>query len=267
MAFQPNRTDLPVMVWLPQGGFISDATPLFQPEFLLAKDVVLVVLQHRLGVLGFLSTEDAELPGNLGLKDQAMALRWVQDNIRDLGGDPDKVTIFGQTRGARLCTTTCCLPCPVSKSISWPAVVPIRDVGKRPLPASHHAVGGGAVSLGAPGGPPAGGLGFGRMVGCPATPDAANSTALVDCLRDVPVEQLMAVTPYITVSKLLLPVRPDARAWTANSSAHPATLIREGRYNRVDVLSGVTRDGAPSTQREGRRWLRPRSHKCHFNHL
>jgi len=52
MAFQPNRTDLPVMVWLPQGGFISDATPLFQPEFLLAKDVVLVVLQHRLGVLG-----------------------------------------------------------------------------------------------------------------------------------------------------------------------------------------------------------------------
>nr|XP_027208675.1 carboxylesterase 4A-like [Penaeus vannamei] len=113
---QPNRTDLPVMVWLPQGGFISDATPLFQPEFLLAKDVVLVVLQHRLGVLGFLSTEDAELPGNLGLKDQAMALRWVQDNIRDLGGDPDKVTIFGQTRGARLCTTTCCLPCPVASS-------------------------------------------------------------------------------------------------------------------------------------------------------
>lgn len=52
MVFQPNRTDLPVMVWLPQGGFISDVTPLFQPEFLLAKDVVLVVLQHRLGVLG-----------------------------------------------------------------------------------------------------------------------------------------------------------------------------------------------------------------------
>lgn len=49
---------------------------------------------------GFLSTADSELPGNLGLKDQTMALQWVQDNIHDLGGDKDKVTIFGQNAGA-----------------------------------------------------------------------------------------------------------------------------------------------------------------------
>nr|XP_027222306.1 uncharacterized protein LOC113814476 [Penaeus vannamei] len=113
---QPNRTDLPVMVWLPQGGFISDATPLFQPEFLLAKDVVLVVLQHRLGVLGFLSTEDAELPGNLGLKDQAMAPAGCRTTSATSAETQTRSPSSARTRGARLCTTTCCLPCPVASS-------------------------------------------------------------------------------------------------------------------------------------------------------
>nr|XP_027216592.1 esterase FE4-like [Penaeus vannamei] len=187
---QPNRTDLPVMVWLPQGGFISDATPLFQPEFLLAKDVVLVVLQHRLGVLGFLSTEDAELPGNLGLKDQAMALRWVQDNIRDLGGDPDKVTIFGQNAGGAAVHYH--MLSPMSSGLFQRAIMQSgAALCPWALREDHRQVA----------------FGFGRMVGCPGErADAANSTALVDCLRDVPVEQLMAVTPYITVSE-----RPSGR--------------------------------------------------------
>jgi len=67
---------------------------------------------------GFLSTEDAELPGNLGLKDQAMALRWVQDNIRDLGGDPDKVTIFGQNAGGAAAHYHMLSPMSSGKSVS-----------------------------------------------------------------------------------------------------------------------------------------------------
>ena len=50
-------------------------------------------------LLGFLSTGDSVLPGNIGLKDQNLALRWVKDNIRDLGGDPHQVTIFGVSAG------------------------------------------------------------------------------------------------------------------------------------------------------------------------
>ncbi|XP_063983590.1 juvenile hormone esterase-like [Diachasmimorpha longicaudata] len=93
---------LPVMVYVHGGEFVRGDTYMASvgPGFLLDYDVLLVAMQYRLGVLGFISTGDKTAPGNIGLKDQVLALRWVQDNIRNFGGDPDRVTLFGQSAGA-----------------------------------------------------------------------------------------------------------------------------------------------------------------------
>lgn len=65
--------------------------------------MIVVAIQYRLGVFGFLSTEDSAAKGNWGLKDQTMALRWVQEHIGQFGGDASRVTIFGESAGAVSC--------------------------------------------------------------------------------------------------------------------------------------------------------------------
>ncbi|VEN56833.1 unnamed protein product [Callosobruchus maculatus] len=95
----------PVMVFVHGGGFVSGSNRpdmLYGPQFLMTEDIVLVTINYRLGLLGFLSLKDRSLnvPGNAGMKDQVMALRWVQRNIQYFGGDPDNVTIFGESAGS-----------------------------------------------------------------------------------------------------------------------------------------------------------------------
>lgn len=72
----------------------------WSPEFILDKDVILVVPNYRSGALGYLTTGDEVSPGNYGMKDLVQALKWNRDNIQYFGGDPDRVTIFGGSSGA-----------------------------------------------------------------------------------------------------------------------------------------------------------------------
>ncbi|XP_046738791.1 venom carboxylesterase-6-like [Diprion similis] len=90
---------LPVIFFIPGGAFRSGSGGMYGPQYLLDRDVVLVTVNYRLGPLGFLSTEDDTVPGNLGLKDQVVALRWVQDYIKYFGGNRKSVTIVGQSAG------------------------------------------------------------------------------------------------------------------------------------------------------------------------
>lgn len=74
---------------------------MYGPDYLLQKDVVIVSINYRMNAFGFLSLDDPTLgvPGNAGLKDQTFALKWVQRNIEHFGGDPNNVTIFGESAG------------------------------------------------------------------------------------------------------------------------------------------------------------------------
>lgn len=94
---------LPVMFWLYGGGFVmGDATEEnYLPGPLLdTKQVIVVTVNYRVGPLGFLCFEDNILPGNLALWDQRAALIWVKNNMEQFGGDPNNVTIFGESAGS-----------------------------------------------------------------------------------------------------------------------------------------------------------------------
>lgn len=114
------------MVYIHGGGFYSNNADHYPPQYLMERDIILVVVQYRLDALGklksnffqifwelpaqvnaylnlfhsgFLSTNSDEIPGNAGLMDTVLALKFVKQNIRFFGGDPNKVTIFGQSSG------------------------------------------------------------------------------------------------------------------------------------------------------------------------
>ncbi|XP_004713286.1 bile salt-activated lipase [Echinops telfairi] len=100
--------DLPVMVWIYGGAFLMGAghganflsNYLYDGEEIATRgNVIVVTFNYRVGPLGFLSTGDSNLPGNYGLRDQHMAIAWVKRNIAAFGGDPNNITIFGESAG------------------------------------------------------------------------------------------------------------------------------------------------------------------------
>ncbi|KAF9548378.1 alpha/beta-hydrolase [Agrocybe pediades] len=98
-----SKKDLrPVMFWIHGGAFTGgeSSDPVFDGGNLASRsDVVVVTIQYRLGAIGFLALEDGVTNGNFGLADQVTALQWVHEHIADFGGDPDRVTIFGESAG------------------------------------------------------------------------------------------------------------------------------------------------------------------------
>ena len=94
---------LPVMVYIPGGGFLASQSPVELNGTALANEgVIVVTTQYRLGPLGFLRYTDkgAAIEGNFGIQDQQLAMRWVKQNIGAFGGDPEKITLFGESAGA-----------------------------------------------------------------------------------------------------------------------------------------------------------------------
>ncbi|XP_063540498.1 uncharacterized protein LOC134749488 [Cydia strobilella] len=98
-VYTPPATSpkLPVLVFIHGGAYYYGTKAHYDPEYLVTKNVIAVIINYRVGVLGFLCLNGV---ANLGLKDQVAALKWIRRNIAAFGGDPDNVTIAGQSAGA-----------------------------------------------------------------------------------------------------------------------------------------------------------------------
>ncbi|XP_042872419.1 venom carboxylesterase-6-like [Penaeus japonicus] len=231
---KPHSSGLPVMVWIHGGAFTLGSAEEYQPLPLLTREIVLVVIQYRLATLGFLSTEDAVLPGNLGLKDQTLALRWVQDNIQNFGGDPDKVTIFGESAGGA--SVHYHVLSPMSKNLFKRAIMQsgttlcpwaLREDHKQVLNKLVHLF---------------------NCSGIDHTSNSLDSATAIACLMKVPADQLTSAqlafniwngNPTVMLPRVDGEFLPD----------HPAVLLREGKYNKVDLISGITKhEGGISTR-------------------
>ncbi|MGI6394728.1 MAG: carboxylesterase/lipase family protein [bacterium] len=135
-VFRPDNANpyLPVMVFIHGGGYVNGGAALatYEGSWLASKDVVLVTINYRLGQLGFVTVPDTKIAGNYGTLDQILALEWVQKNIKAFGGNPENVTIFGESAGAISVGTMMALrPDLFRKAIIQSGTIPWGDTMKK----------------------------------------------------------------------------------------------------------------------------------------
>ena len=141
----PSKAPLPVMFWLHgganAGGTASSA--LYKDGTLVQHGVVLVTVNYRLSIFGFLAHPELtresshHASGNYGLMDQIAALRWVRDNIAKFGGDPKNITVFGQSAGAQ--DTSLLMTSPLSKDLFQRAIAQSGSALMPPMPSLAEA--------------------------------------------------------------------------------------------------------------------------------
>ena len=218
----PAKAPLPVMFWIHgganTGGTASSA--LYKDGTLVQHGVVLVTVNYRLGIFGFLAHPELtresshHASGNYALMDQIAALRWVRDNIAKFGGDPKNITVFGQSAGAQ--NTSLLMTSPLSKDLFQRAIVQSGSA-LMPLPALAEAEKSGvrvATALKAPAG------------------DGA-----IKYLRQLSPQDLLNGVPRQDPSEIPL-LRPDIDGWVLRSS--PPEVFASGQQSSIPLIIGTT---------------------------
>jgi para-nitrobenzyl esterase len=209
---------LPVMVWIHGGGFVvgSGAEPRYDGARLAARGIVVLTVNHRLNALGFLAhpeltaESDHHASGNYGMLDLVAALKWVKSNIAAFGGDPDKVTIAGESAGSH--ATSALMASPLAKGLF------ARVIGESG--AMFASPSRGLASLAEA---EAAGLDFMRKVG-------ARSLAE---LRAAPADAILAAAPG-------LGFRPIIDGWFLPRP--PAEIFAAGEHSDVPLMAGWNKD-------------------------
>ncbi|XP_052059746.1 carboxylesterase 5A-like [Mytilus californianus] len=172
-----------VMIWIHGGGFElgyghqDDVT-----EFAMTGNVIVVTLNYRFGVFGFFAMDHPAARGNFGLWDQKLAIQWVHDNIKAFGGNPDSVTIFGESAGAMSTSLQSLIP--ANKGL-FQRVICQSGVHSKILMRKSEAIREYATGLA-------------NRTGC----SIDDEYAFVDCLRNLSVQDLLSYTDFYATAQL-----------------------------------------------------------------
>ncbi|KAJ8924064.1 hypothetical protein NQ315_006841 [Exocentrus adspersus] len=221
----------PVMFWIHGGGFTTGSSHsiIYGPEYLITEDIVLVTFNYRLGVLGFLSFEDSSLgvPGNAGLKDMVMALKWVQNNITVFSGDPNNVTIFGESAGGA--SVTLLMLSPMAKGLFHKAIIQSGSALNGWVRGKRSTV-----------------YSLARVVGIESNDDEV----ILEQLQELSIEDLYHGANKLGEPFLVGVMRPFGPIVESNSSEssfineEPISLLKSGRYQKVPAIIGYcSREG------------------------
>jgi para-nitrobenzyl esterase len=219
-----DRRGLPVMFWIHGGGLINGSSTPYNPELLVKKGVIVVTINYRLGFLGFFaqSALDAEghLNGNYGLMDQQFALKWVRRNIANFGGDPDRVTIFGESAGGQ--SVYAQLASPLSSGLFRGAIAESGSYAEFQDYFFNVVTLAQAETTGTQSVPS--GAAIADSVGC--------TSQTASCLRAVPAATMVAKEPF--------PLYPfvDGTLLTQTIGA----AFASGEFNHVPVIAGTNHD-------------------------
>ena len=229
----------PVLVWIHGGNFVRGSAAEYEPDYLLDEDIVLVTIQYRLNMFGFMSTEDSSASGNYGMMDQVAALQWVKANIEAFSGDPEKVTIMGQQAGGA--SVHYHMLSPMSRglfnkavSMSGTALCWWASL-KRPLERSKKMA---------------------RLTKCdyhkPDNKDTPEQKKkMVECLRSKSMEDLMNTHPNFYDWRHLEQCQEPMTAWSPRVDSEspmpfmprePIDMMKEGSYTHVPWIVGITDD-------------------------
>ncbi|GBM06215.1 Neuroligin-4, X-linked [Araneus ventricosus] len=215
---------LSVMFFIHGGSYKTNGGRFYPGEWLAsAGQVIVITVNYRLGVLGFLSTEDATARGNYGLLDQILALKWVKDNIAAFGGNSSDVTIFGNSAGGACVGLH--LVSPMSRGLFSKAIAqsgsPIGEWAVQRRPRMYVE----------------------RLAKKLKCPDGNDSETILNCLRKIDPEQIIDKSEDAKTleDSLMLQFAPVADGEFLVK--HPTTMLQqEGSLSPVPVMVGVTRD-------------------------
>lgn len=228
-AMNPS-SKLPVLVWIHGGGYAFGSAN--QGEYngaVLAAttDVLVVVMNYRLNILGFMSANSPEAPGNVGLLDQVTALKWIQRNIENFGGDPDRVTLFGESAGAM--SAHAHVMSPMSEGLFKRAILMSGTMYNIDMWDMVHEsmVKGNKVA---------------NIVGCSKGGNidlSSNAEDIIDCFRKKSADELVKAAVESVAPKTVpfFPIYHDAFL-----PKMPLVAMNRGFFASVDILAGVTSD-------------------------